>query len=276
VNPLSAPHRKIRNLINPVGSRRALVVEGDDDKVFIERQLDMTHPGWRAKWVVGSATGKTRVLDILDLEPTWLGLVDAEEWDSSTIAQLTTKLTGLQVLPRYCMESYYILPREIWPLLTQSEQSQITGGYPVFESAILAPLAAWVRHGVLWQVVNPLWAGLRAKGFKDALLDITAAQSDQFIQAKLQEWDAYLDSTALFNDFQTRLAAANSPALPNEQKLATLVHGKSFFRTHVSMTLNQFLKPLNAEPAEYWLTELMKNSPAHADFIPLWTAMQLP
>ena len=276
MNQLSAPHRKIRSLINPAGSRRALVVEGDDDKVFIERQLDTAHPGWRAKWVVGSATGKTRVLDILDLEPTWLGLVDSDEWDSSTITQLTTQLPSLHVLPRYCMESYFILPREVWPLLTTSEQAKISGGYPAFVSAIMAPLASWVRHGVLWQVVNPLWAGLKAKGFKDALLDITAAQSDQTIQAKLQEWDAYLDSTTIFNDFQARLANAIRPTLPDEQKLATLVHGKSFFRAHVSVTLNQLLKPLNAEPAEYWLTELTKNSPAHSDFAPLWADMQLP
>ncbi len=276
MNQLSAPHRKIRSLINPAGSRRALVVEGDDDKVFIERQLDTAHPSWRAKWIVGAATGKSRVLDMLNLEPTWLGLVDADEWDSSTITQLTAKLPGLHVLPRYCMESYYILPSEVWPLLTASEQAQITGGYTAFEAAMLAPLASWVRHGVLWQVVNPLWAGLKAKGFKDALLDITAAQSDQVIQTKLREWDAYLDSTTLFNDFQVRLASASSPALSNEQKLATLVHGKSFFRAHVSVTLNQFLKPLNAEPAEYWLTELTKNSPAHSDFAPLWAAMQLP
>lgn len=274
MNELSKPHKEILRLINPPGSRRALVVEGEDDKVFIERQLDVAHAGWRSAWVVGVATGKSRVLDILKLEPTWLGVVDADEWDSATVAQVRASTPALHVLPRYCMESYFILPSEVWALLPAVQQVLVAGGYAAFETAMQAPLASWVRHGVLWQVVNPLWAGLKIRGFKDALLDITAAQNDQLIQAKLQEWDAYLDATTLYNDFQSRLTAAQ--ALNSTQQLSTIVHGKSFFRAHVSVTLNQFLKPQKAEPAEYWLTELTKSLPAHADFAPLWTAMQLP
>jgi hypothetical protein len=273
MNELSKPHKEILQLINPPGSRRVLVVEGDDDKIFIERQLDVAHPGWRSAWVVGVATGKSRVIDILKLEPTWLGVVDADEWDSTTVAQVRASTPALHVLPRYCMESYFILPSEVWALLPAVQQGLVTGGYAAFEAAMQAPLAQWVRHGVLWHVVNPLWAGLKAKGFKDALLDITAAQNDQVIQTKLQEWDAYLDATTLYNDFQSRLTAAQ--ALNPAQQLGTIVHGKSFFRAHVSVTLNQFLKPLKAEPAEYWLTELTKSIPAHADFAPLWAAMNL-
>jgi hypothetical protein len=274
VKARSKPHEAIRNLINPPGSRRALVVEGEDDKIFIERQLDAARPGWTSNWIVGFATGKSRVLDILDLEPTWLGLVDADEWESATIAKLKADKPTLHVLPRYCMESYFVLPGEVWSMLPQVQQSQVSGGYHAFEAAMLSPLAAWVRHGVLWQVVNPLWAGLKAKGFKDALLDLTAAQNDHFIQAKLHEWDTYLDATKLFNDFQKRLTAAQ--ALTPEQQLTTIVHGKSFFWAHVSETLNQFLKPLGSEPAEYWLKELTRNCPARSDFAPLWAAMQLP
>jgi hypothetical protein len=273
MNELSKPHKEILLLINPPGSRRVLVVEGADDKDFIERQLDVAHPGWRSAWVVGVATGKSRVLDILQLEPTWLGVVDADEWDSTTVAQIRAATPALHVLPRYCMESYFVQPSEVWALLPAVQQGLVTGGYAAFDAAMQAPLASWVRHGVLWQVVNPLWAGLKAKGFKDALLDITAAQNDLVIQTKLQEWDAYLDATTLYNDFQSRLTAAQ--ALNPAQQLSTIVHGKSYFRTHVSVTLNQLLKPLKAEPAEYWLTELTKNIPAHADFDPLWTAMNL-
>lgn len=274
MNELSKPHKEILRLINPPGSRRVLVVEGDDDKIFIERQLDVAHAGWRSAWVVGVATGKSRVLDILKLEPTWLGVVDADEWNSTTVAEVTAATPALHVLPRYCMESYFIQPSEVWALLPAAQQGLVAGGYAAFEAAMQGPLASWVRHGVLWQVVNPLWAGLKTRGFKDALLDITAAQNDQFIQAKLQEWDAYLDATTLYNDFQNRLTAAQ--ALNPTEQLKTIVHGKSFFRAHVALTLTQHLNPpQNKQSPEYWLTELTKNIPAHADFTPLWAAMNL-
>ncbi|MCX6883790.1 MAG: hypothetical protein NTX27_01975 [Verrucomicrobia bacterium] len=273
MNERSKPHKDILQLINPPSWRRVLVVEGADDKGFIERQLDVAHTGWRSDWVVGVATGKSRVLDILKLEPTWLGVVDGDEWDSTMVDQVRASTPALHVLQRYCMESYFVQPREVWALLPAVQQGLVAGGYAAFEAALQAPLASWVRHGVLWRVVNPLWAGLKAKGFKDALLDFTAAQDDDGIKEKLQEWDAYLDATTLYDDFQSRLTTAL--ALDSTQQLGTIVHGKSFFRAHVSVTLNQFLKPLKAEPAEYWLTELTKSIPAHADFAPLWAAMNL-
>jgi hypothetical protein len=248
-----------------------LVVEGEDDKIFIERQLDVAHPGWRSAWVVGVATGKSRVIDILRLEPTWLGLVDADEWDRTTVAQVKASTPALHVLQRYCMESYFILPSEVWALLPAVQQCLVTGGYAAFEAAMQAPLASWVRHGVLWQVVNPLWAGLKAKGFKNALLDINAAQNDQVIQTKLQEWDSYMDAATLYNNFQSSLTTAQ--ALNTTQQLGTIVHGKSFFRAHVALTLTQLLKPQNQQSPEYWLTELTKSSPAHVDFAPLWADM---
>ena len=82
-----------------------------------------------------------------------------------------------------------------------------------------------------------------------------------------------MDATTLYNDFQTRLTAAQ--ALNPTEQLKTIVHGKSFFRAHVAMTLTRLLKPQNQQSPEYWLTELTKNIPAYADFAQLWTAMNL-
>lgn len=275
MNQLSDPHQKIRNLINPAGSRRALVVEGPDDKLFYERQLDAAHPTWRSTWVVGVATGKQRVLDILKLEPTWIGVVDTDESDATATDTHRAQHPNLHFTPRYCMESYYVLAAELWALLPTAIRASFPGGLPVFTAALNAPLDQWVRHGALWRVINPLWKGIRTRGFVDSLLDFSAAQNDGQIKATLAAWDAYLDPARLFADFQNELVAANG--LPVDERLKTIVHGKHFFEDHVRVVLNNLFR--RGQPAwghADWLNDLRKSQPAHPDFAPLWAAMQLP
>jgi hypothetical protein len=275
VNQLSDPHQKIQDLINPAGSRRALVVEGPDDKPFYERQLDAAHPTWRSTWIVGVATGKQRVLDILKLEPTWIGVADTDESDATATAAYRVQHPNLHFTPRYCMESYYVLAAELWALLPTAIRASFPGGLPAFTAAINAPLDQWVRHGALWRVINPLWKGIRTRGFVDSLLDFNAAQNDGQIQATLAAWDAYLDPARLFADFQNELVAANG--LPVDERLKTIVHGKHFFEDHVRVVLNNLFR--RGQPAwghADWLNDLRKSQPAHSDFAPLWAAMQLP
>ena len=270
MNEISAAHRAIRNQINPATPRRALVVEGPDDVQFIERQLDHRSLTWRQHWVVGPAGGKKRLLDILPLDPTWIGLVDADEWAPQTLVTLKVQHPNLHVLPRYCMESYFVLPAELWAMFPDHQQARITGGHNQIQAALLAPLDQWVRHGALWRVVNPLWAGLKAKGFKDALLDLAAAQNDDLIKQTLNEWHSYLDPATRFHDFQSELKKAT--ALPIDQKVTLVVHGKSFFAAHVSTVLNSLL---SQKSADAWLKDLIKVCPPIPDLSPLWTTMGL-
>ena len=270
MNQRTKHHQSILDLINPPGSLRALVVEGADDVRFVEWQLEYRFPGWRKSWVVGPAEGKNRVLDMVRLEPTWFGLVDSDEWDTATLAQLRANNPRVHVLPRYCMESYFVVPQELWGLLPAGQQAAVAGGINRFEADLLAPLDPWVRHGALWRVVNPLWSGLKTRGFKDDLLQLTAAQNDAAIQNKLQEWHSYLDAAALFAAFQDELKKAR--ALNLDEQLKHIVHGKSFFTEHVCPSLNVFFKQRSAPD---WLKEHMKSTPSIRDLDTLWTAMGL-
>jgi hypothetical protein len=272
-------YEAIKIKINPLDPRSGLVVEGKEDKEFFELQLDAhiadkrlknpATPDWRTKWVVGDAGGKPRVLEILDSEKTWHGIVDADEWDSATLLAHQTKYGNrLHILPRYCMESYFILPHEVWNLLTPARQNQVSGGLTAFDAAIKANLAQWVRHGALWRIVNPLWHGLRAKGFNNILLDLANAQDNTLIQATFTNWHQYMDPNQLFQDFQTQLQAAN--ALSQDDQLKEIVHGKMFFEQQLVPELNRLF---GQKPKKDWLSELTKNCPAHPDFIPFWTSM---
>ena len=270
MNQRTKQHQRIYELVKPPNSRRVLVVEGADDVRFVERQLDLGFPGWSRSWVVEFAEGKNRALDIVSREPTWLGLVDSDDWDAGTIAQLRITHPRIHVLPRYCMESYFIVPQELWGMLPVGRRAAVAGGITAFEADLLSPLDRWVRHGALWRVVNPLWAGLKARGFKDHLLQLSAAQDDAAIQRKLQEWHDYLDATSHFAAFQQGLESAE--ALNLDEKLKCVVHGKSFFTEHVCHKLNALF---GQRAAGDWLEELTKDAPVITDLHPLWAAMGL-
>ena len=133
-------------------------------------------------------------------------------------------------------------PSELWPAIPPRRQMDVAGGEAAFRSRIESQLSDFRRHGALWKVVTPLWSGLRALGFKEALASessLATDQDDAEIQRILGEWDALLDPERIFADFQARLTAADA-ATPNEQ-LAHWLHGKVFWEKVVNPTMNATL-----------------------------------
>jgi hypothetical protein len=113
-------------------------------------------------------------------------------------------------------------------------QATVDGGEAAFTQSILAELPHYLRHGVLWKVVTPLWSGLRALGFKDALAaehSVSTAQDDAKIRRILGEWDQLLDPERIFSEFQQQLSDVQ-PLSVTEQ-LALWVHGKTFWKNVV-------------------------------------------
>lgn len=256
--------------------KQVLVVEGEDDRVFIESLLTQRAPGaWEPQWVIGVAGGKSRLLQILNAEAKWFGLVDRDEWTAAdAAAQQAVFSRRLFVLPRYCMENYFTVPAELWVMLEPAQQARVANGWPAFEVALTAPIAQWVRHGALWHAVNPLWRGLHSRGFKDALLDFTASQqSDLDIQTKLQEWHTYLDPQPILTSFRANLAAA--AALSPAEQATQWVHGKRFFREHIAIELPALIG-VHQQSADKTLAELQKRMMLPADLHSIWSAVGLP
>jgi hypothetical protein len=235
---------KIRQEKIGAQDKRVLLVEGTDDQLTLVILLSRLMPEWEKTWTVETAGKKSMVSEILRLEPTWLGLVDRDEWDADEQHRQTAQLPNLLILPRFCMENYLIVPGELWGAIPANRRAQVEGGQPAFEQRLLGRLPRYVRHGVLWHVITPLWSGLRALGFKESLASdslqcVDAVQDDASIQRVLTDWDRLLDPTALFAKFEQKLGEVDQ--LSFEVKLRNWVHGKTFWREEVNPAMNELL-----------------------------------
>lgn len=231
----SAPHKRV------------LVVEGPTDVDFLSIML--TKPPFRranlsARWIIGSAGGKDQVLRFLSRQPKWYGLVDRDAWNQQEIDEARKKYPNLQLLPRFCLENFAIDPMTIYAALPQSARAQMGIGEQAFCQCIREQLPYAVRHGALWRAVQPLYDGLRDRGFNGALLDYGVELSEQSVRDTLVGWHEYLDPERLMADFarQLRLGEAMEP----ERQLAVWVHGKAFWKNAVAPVLAQLGDPLGA------------------------------
>lgn len=271
MSKLDTLHDKIKQQHVGATGKKVLLVEGPDDELAFRSWLGKIDANWENRWVVASAGKKANVLDLLTLEPDWVGVVDRDEWTAQIIAQKQRDIPNLWALPRFCLENYLCDPEELWAMLPPLQQQKIQGGLQALSAAITGPLPLWCQHGALWHVVNPLWEGLRALGFKERLLDIQQAGNDQAIQQTLNDWHQFLEPTAIWTDYQARLAEVTGWQV--SQQLKSGVHGKTFFREVISNELNRLLR--KQAKANDRKKDLLLNSEPPADLQPLWRLMGL-
>lgn len=235
---------RIRQRVVGSQTKRVFLVEGTDDKQTMEILLNRFVLNWESVWVVEAAGNKAQLQEILKLEPEWLGLVDRDEWDAAEQDKRQQATPNLLVLPRFCMENYLVVPDEVWNTVPLARQQALPHGVLQWQAQALTDLDLYVRHGVLWHVVTPLWSGLRARGFKEKLASdnadcVVVAQSDADIQQVLKDWDAYLDPARLFAEFQTTLAHVRQ--LSHDEQLKHWVHGKTRWREVVYPAMNALI-----------------------------------
>ena len=156
---------RIRQEVIGAQDKQAFLVEGSDDKEAFQILLQRFIPGWEQRWGIAAAGSKRQLQELLNHDPGWLGLVDRDEWDQAAVDTQISLQPNLMVLPRFCLENYLINPAVLWQPLPPVHQSAVPGGGAAFERAMLGDLPRYLRHGVLWKVVTPLWSGLRALGF---------------------------------------------------------------------------------------------------------------
>lgn len=226
-----------------VGSqpKRVFLVEGPDDKLAIEVLLNRFVLNWESTWVVQAAGNKSQLQGVLRLEPDWLGIVDRDEWDEAEQTSRQEATPNMLVLPRFCMENYLVVPGEVWAAVPPSRQKALPHGRHQWEADTSKDLDQYVRHGVLWHVVTPLWSGLRARGFKEKLASdnlacVAVAQHDAQIRQVLDDWDTYLNPEKLFNEFQAKLVVVQQR--PVDEQLKHWVHGKTRWREVVNPCMN--------------------------------------
>ncbi len=271
MSKLDTLHDKIKQQHVGATGKKVLLVEGPDDELAFRSWLGKLDVNWENRWVVASAGKKANVLDLLTLEPDWVGVVDRDEWTAQNIAEKQRDIPNLWVLPRFCLENYLCDPNELWAMLPLMQQQKIQGGLETLGAAITVDLHQWLQHGALWHVINPLWEGLRALGFKERLLDIQQAGNDQAIRQTLNDWHQFLEPTVIWTDYQARLAEVTG--WPVGQQLQSGVHGKQFFPMVVHTALTQLLGE-NAKAGERQ-NRLLQSARSSADLQPLWQLMGL-
>jgi hypothetical protein len=263
-------HSEIKEKLIAQTGKRALLVEGTDDvslfRILLTRKLGA---GWENDWVLAYTGKKEFVVDILAQENDWLGIVDRDEWTDEVITEKQRELTNLFVLPRFCIENYAIDPDELWEALPPKMQGKVVGGLNALKSEILRDKVKWLRHGVLWSVINPLWSGLRALGFKEKLLKINAVQDNDTIKITLTEWHDYLEPGKVFQSFVEKLNQVS--VLPEKDQLHRWIHGKQFFSGHVHSVLNNYLGQHDAQSRKI---DIFRSCVLPQDLNPLWAMIQ--
>ncbi len=241
---MSGSEKRRKEIIQEIdkSGKKAFLVEGEDDvacyRMILNRQFGIGFEN-KFKWLITHTGGKKILTDILEKEINWLGVIDRDEWSDDVIEKKEKELANLHVLQRFCLESYLIVPDQLWKLLSEDQQKKINGGFEEFKNRICKKKTEWLRHGVMWSVINPLWNGLRSIGFKEYLLKIDNIQDDNVIQEKLKEWHNFLDAGKIFSDFQDKLNQADK--MTEFEQLTIRIHGKQFFEQHVCDVLNHFL-----------------------------------
>ncbi len=261
---------KIRQRSVGATDRRVLIVEGSDDKQALEVLLDRINANWTQMWAVDVAGNKNQALAIAKKVPTWLVLVDKDEWTVQQIETAQAEFVNLHVLPRFCIESYLVDPAELWLALVPQKQAQIANGLQGLAALLLADLPSWRRHAARWTVINPLWAKLRALGFKEDILRTRNFPDDAEVAATLEQWDCLIDAPAILAAIEVALAELEGQS--DSIFLHQHLYAKNFFPEVVCHGLNQLLGQRSQAQLR---KDLFTKMPLPPDLDPLWQRMDL-
>lgn len=255
-----------------IGNRgtRALIVEGTGDLDALSQFLGKRFPGWESQWVIAEAGGKRQVLKIIASESSWLGVVDRDDWTADERANHEKRNPNLFVLPRFCLESYLIDPRELWAAFPEKQRAKISGGVHDITATLATSMSDWTRHAALWHVITPLWRKLRQLGFTDGVLDTHAIPDDQKLMGFLENWAGVLDVKNTLKDFNELLALLQTK--PPTELFSQWIYAKRFYPEVVHLALD---KLLGAKSAKERRQAIFRTLPVPADLDGLWRKMEL-
>lgn len=250
--------------------KRALIVEGKDDVGAFEAFLRKRNPTWDQQWVVAGAGAKARVTDILREEPTWVGVVDRDEWTEAEVALARRTYSNLFVLPRFCVESYLIDPAEIWAALPAIQSDRFSGGEAQLRQAIEAHLGNWKRHAALWHVIHPIYRHMRSSDHRDSLLDPRDVPDDAILRDVMSAWLNKFDAARISQEVNAKVLGYDQ--MPLTELYRHHLYAKKFYPMVVHDVLNQVL----GQAAEEVLWQkLLLTMPLPDDLDSLWVKMAL-
>lgn len=250
--------------------KRVLLVEGITDKDIFTIFLNQKFPLWEQSWIIEVAGNKKRVLEGIKAEATWLGVVDKDEWNIETVIQRLIGSPNLVVLPRFCIESYFIDATELWEAFPEKQRLKISGGLAQLKNEFEVNKAKWLRHAALWHVINPLWAELRALGFKDGVLKTSNIPDDVALEAKLVEWHDAIDAQIILGKINQKISEL--AMIADFEFNTQWLYSKDFYPNVVHVILDQFLGQMDLKERR---TAIARHLPVPHDLDSLWHKMGL-
>ena len=115
----------IRDLEISARGLPVLLVEGPDDVEIYRHFFTQHKPDWNGRLHIAPALGKHRVITAVTTHrPDWIGIVDSDERSTEEIQKKIADSPHLQGLRRFCIESYFCVPTEIWEALPSQKKAQ--------------------------------------------------------------------------------------------------------------------------------------------------------
>lgn len=210
-----------------------LLVEGEDDVPLLGHFLGQHVPDWQQRLYLAPAGGKGHVISGVAVHRRdWLGIVDRDEWSTADIAAAAARSPRLHMLPRFCTESYFCDPAELWAALPTQQQARAGDNPLALAGPIHAKLPDWVAHGAMWRVLRDLYKDARLP----AKLENSPVTNEMTIRGILKDWHTRLAPDPVLAHY--RDALGNAHTLAAETQLQEYIHGKKFFNQVVIQVLD--------------------------------------
>ncbi len=216
-----------------LGALPVLLVEGSDDVAFYEYFLEQYNPAWSDRFEVKAAGGKQHVVQaVIHHRPAWAGIVDLDEGVPRDLEADVRACARLRLLPRFCVESYYCDPAELWSALPARQRETLGDDSSPLSEPVYVALADWVAHGAMWRVLRELYRRTRLPG----KLEEEPVTDEAKIRHILEEWHRQLSPDTVLEQYHHELGVAR--ALARDEQIHRYVHGKKFFNQVVVQRLD--------------------------------------
>ncbi len=217
------------------GGKPVVLLEGQDDEVMLGHFLSQHSSGWERRLHLAAAGSKRRVVRGVTVHrPDWLGIIDCDEWSPADVEDACAQSDRLLILPRFCLESYFCVPEELWEALPEVQRQRVGDAIEKLADPIWEALSDWVAHGAMWRVLHDRWQDLRFP----AELENQPVTDEARIRDILQTWHDGLKPDVILDAYRNALQSARSD-LTAERQLKSYVHAKKFFNQIVVQQLDQ-------------------------------------
>jgi len=211
-----------------------VLVEGKEDVTWFSHFLDLHAVGWRSRAFLAAAEGKRHVIQGVTVHrPSWIGIIDRDEWREADIIAAAGRSLHLHILPRFCIESYLCDPDELWNALPAAQRDRVAEDINVWMGSIRQHIPDWVAHGAMWRVLREIHETSR---FPSQLEEHPITDEAQIRQI-LTSWHQQIAPDIVLARYQAELTLGRE--MPEPKQLQQYIHGKKFFNQVIVQVLDQ-------------------------------------